>query len=213
MPDAGRVQQMGQTAKEQAPAVATQSGQAVGEVAGTAAERVKAVAGETGAQVGSAIGELKQRVVGEGQGQVERVAGTVRQWADDLAGLAEKASDDSPARSLATQTADQGRRAADYLDKNGLDGLVGDLQNFARRRPGAFLGGAVLAGLVVGRPAKAGTKAAGAPPAPYQDSGRQGLEREDTDPLHEGVPAVTPVPQGAEVPPPEFPANPAQPGV
>lgn len=57
------------------------------------------------------------------------------------------------------QAANRGRRAADYLEERGVDGLVGDLQGFARRRPGAFLGGAVLAGLVAGRLMKAGKAA------------------------------------------------------
>lgn len=201
--DAGRVQQTGQKAKEQTSAVAAQTGQAAGEVAGTAAEQAKAVAGEARAQAGGAIRDLRQRVVGESQGQVERLAGTVRQWADDLAGMAENASGDSPARSLASQAADQGHRAADYLDKNGAEGLVGDLQNFARRRPGAFLGGAVLAGLVVGRLAKAGTKGAQAPSAPSQDVRRPGLEREESSML----------PAGTPVPPSELSGYPAHPGV
>ncbi|MDQ0938521.1 hypothetical protein [Streptomyces sp. V1I1] len=174
MSDAGRVQQTGQTAKEQASAVADRTGQAAGEVAGTAAEQVKAVAGEARQQAGGAMRDLRQQVQDEGQGQVERLAASVRQWADDLAGMAENASGDSPARGLAAQAADGGHRAADYLDKNGVEGLIGDLQEFGRRRPGAFLGGAVLAGLVVGRLAKASTKAARSPqptrPLPQESS-------------------------------------------
>ncbi|MDN3292939.1 hypothetical protein QWM81_02520 [Streptomyces ficellus] len=159
MSEAGRVQQTGQAAKEQAAAAASRTGQAAGEVAGTAAEQARVVAGEARQQAGSAVRDLRQRLTDESQAQAERLAGTVRQWADDLAGLAENAPRESPARSMAAQAADQGHRAADYLGKNGVEGLVGDLQNFARRRPGAFLGGAALAGLVVGRLAKAGKAA------------------------------------------------------
>ncbi|MBT2368117.1 hypothetical protein J7E88_23055 [Streptomyces sp. ISL-10] len=176
MSDAGRVQQTGQAAKEQASTTAGQAGQAAGEVAGTAAEQARAVAGEARQQAGSAVRDLRQRVMEEGQGQAERLAGTVRQWADDLAGLARNAPGDSPARSLAAQASDQGHRAADYLDKNGVEGLVGDLQGFARRRPGAFLGGAVVAGLVVGRLAKAGK-------AQSSDGGRQAPARQESSPL------------------------------
>ncbi|MFI2369280.1 hypothetical protein [Streptomyces sp. NPDC018833] len=205
MSDAGRVQQTGQAAKEQASAAADRTGQAVGEVAGTAAEQAKVVAGEARQQAGSAIRDLRQRAVDEGQGQMERLATTVRQWADDLAGMAENASGDSPARSLAAQAADGGHRAADYLDKNGVQGLIGDLQDFGRRRPGAFLGGAVLAGLVVGRLAKAGTKAAQSPQPP------QPL-REESSPLSSG--AVRPLPEeSSSLPPGTAPGLPAHPGV
>ncbi|WP_374984676.1 hypothetical protein [Streptomyces fradiae] len=144
-------------AKEQASATASRAGQAGREVAGSAAEQAKAVAGEARQQVGSAAHDLRRRVKDEGRGQTERLAGTVRQWADDLEGMAGSASDDSPARGLVGQVAYGGHRAADYLEQHGVDGLVGDLQDFARRRPGVFLGGAVLAGLVAGRVMKAGT--------------------------------------------------------
>lgn len=156
MTDAGRVRQSGEVAKEQASVTASQAGQAGREVAGSAAEQAKAVAGEARQQAGSAVRDLRRRVRDEGQGQTERLAGTVRQWADDLEGMAQSASDDSPARGLVAQAANGGRRAADYLDQRGVDGLMGDLQDFARRRPGAFLGGAVVAGLVAGRLMKAG---------------------------------------------------------
>ncbi|AOT62361.1 MULTISPECIES: hypothetical protein [Streptomyces] len=159
MTDAGRVRQSGEVAREQASATASRAGQAGREVAGSAAEQAKAVAGEARQQVGSAVHDLRRRVRDEGRGQTERLAGTVRRWADDLEGMAGGAADDSPARGLVAQVADGGHRAADYLEEHGVDGLVGDLQDFARRRPGAFLGGAVLAGLVAGRVMKAGKAA------------------------------------------------------
>ncbi|MEV4333183.1 hypothetical protein AB0K02_22000 [Streptomyces sp. NPDC049597] len=158
MSDVGRAQQTGQAAREQASATAGQAGQAVGQVGGVAAEQARNVAGRAREQADTAVRDLQERLREEARGQTERFAGTMRQWADDLAGLAENAPGDSPARSLAAQAADGGHRAADYLDKQGVEGLLGDLQGFARRRPGAFLGGAVLAGLVVGRLAKAGTQ-------------------------------------------------------
>ncbi|URM88883.1 hypothetical protein LUW75_01315 [Streptomyces sp. MRC013] len=126
---------------------------------GSAAEQAKTVAGEARQQAESAVRDLRRRVRDEGRGQTERLAGTVRQWADDLEGMAQSASGDSPARSAVVQVANRGRRAADYLEQHGVDGLMGDLQGFARRRPGAFLGGAVLAGLVAGRLMKAGKAA------------------------------------------------------
>ncbi|MFF8034091.1 MULTISPECIES: hypothetical protein [unclassified Streptomyces] len=145
----------GEKVKAETSATAGQAKQAAAQVAGTAAEQAKTVVGEARQQAGTVIDELRVRVTNEADGQTRRAAGTLRQWADDLAGLAENAQNDSPARSLAAQAADKGHRAADYLDDQGVEGLVSDLQGFARRRPGAFLGGALLAGLVVGRVAKA----------------------------------------------------------
>jgi hypothetical protein len=132
----------------------------VGEVTTTAAEQAKAVAGEAQRQAGAAVQDLRSRAMEEAEGQTLRAAGVLRQWAQDLSELAEQADSDSPARSLVAQVADRGHQAADYVDKQGVEGITDDLQRFARRRPGLFLGGALLAGLAVGRLGKVAGKAA-----------------------------------------------------
>ncbi|WP_339135013.1 hypothetical protein WJM95_34575 [Streptomyces sp. f51] len=149
----------GERFKEEASATAGHAQQAATQVAGTAAEQARTVVGEARQQAGNVLGDLRGRAMEEADGQARRAAGVLRQWAQDLSGLAEHAQGDSPARSLAAQAADRGHRTAEYLDKQGVEGLVSDLQGFARRRPGAFLGGAVLAGLAVGRLTKAATQA------------------------------------------------------
>ncbi|MEV3970529.1 hypothetical protein AB0K68_20645 [Streptomyces sp. NPDC050698] len=171
-----RARQAGQTAKQEASATAGQAREGASEVVGTATEQVKAVTGEARAQAGAMAGDLRSRVTEEAESQARRGAQVMREWADDLSGLAQNADTDSPAKKLVVQAADRGHRAADYLDSRGVGGLVGDLQDFARRRPGAFLGGAVLAGFAVGRLAKAGSKTNGSgPSAQSNGSGPQAL--------------------------------------
>ncbi|MFI9345195.1 hypothetical protein ACIG0D_28600 [Streptomyces sp. NPDC052773] len=198
----GRVQAAGQTAKEQASATAGQAREAAGDVAGTALDQARTVAGEARRQAGSAVGDLRGRVTEEVEGQTRRAAGTVRQWADDLAELARNAPDDSSVRSMVSQVADGGHRAADYLDRHGVEGMTEDLKGFARRRPGAFLAGAALAGLAVGRMAKAGSKA---------QSG-QGSQQDRTPVQGDGSPRA---PEGAVRPEyrsyPEVPERTVQP--
>jgi hypothetical protein len=157
--DTTRLRQTGETARAEASATAGQARQAAGQVAGTAMDQAKAVAGEARQQVGTLVDDLRSRAREEADGQTRRAAGTLHQWADDLAGLAENAQGDSPARGLAAQAADGGHRAADYLEKQGADGVLCDVQAFARRRPAAFLGGALLAGFAVGRLVKVAGKA------------------------------------------------------
>ncbi|MEV5146898.1 hypothetical protein AB0L14_21325 [Streptomyces sp. NPDC052727] len=156
----GNLQQAGQTARAETSATADQARQAAGQVASTAVQQAKEVADEARQQAGSVVQDLRSRVLDEAEGQTRRAAEVLRQWAHDLAELAEKAPGDSPARSVVTQVADHGHRAADYVDKQGVEGIVGDVQSFARRRPGLFLGGALLAGLAVGRLGKVAGKAA-----------------------------------------------------
>jgi hypothetical protein len=153
-------QQTGQAAKQETRATADRAKEAAGTVAGSAREQARNVTGEARDQVAEVASHLKERAAQEADSQTRRTADTIRQWADDLSGMAENTRSDSPVRNLASQAADGGRRAADMLEERGVGGLVEGVESFARRRPGAFLAGAALAGFAIGRMAKAGTKAA-----------------------------------------------------
>ncbi|MCI0386380.1 hypothetical protein [Streptomyces sp. CNQ085] len=155
----GPAQQTGQTAKQETRATADRAKEAAGTVAGSARGQARNVTGEARDQAVNVAGHLRERATQEADTQTRRTAGTIRQWADDLSGMAENTRSDSPVRNLAAQAADGGRRAADTLEERGVGGLVEGVESFARRRPGAFLAGAALAGFVIGRMAKAGTKA------------------------------------------------------
>ncbi|MGW0333660.1 hypothetical protein ACWD0J_17610 [Streptomyces sp. NPDC003011] len=216
-----RLQQTGETARVEASATADQAKQAAGQVASSAADQAKAVAGEARQQAGAVAHDLRTRAKDEVEGQTKRAAGALHQWADDLAGLAENGQGESPVRSLAAQAADGGHRAADYLEKQGVQGVVSDVQTFARRRPGAFLGGALLAGLAVGRIAKVAVKAnqsssgTQSPGDQSSGTGRQGLPgNSEQAALSEQESAVLgsgPPPGTAQAPPPPVPPVPPAP--
>lgn len=202
----GRLKQTGETARTEATATADQARQAAGQVAETVAEQGRAVVGEARQQAGKAFDELRGRAVDEAEEQARRAAGLVRRWSDDIGALADDARGDSPARSLASQVSDRGHRAADYLEKQGVDGVLHDLRHFARRRPGAFLGGALLAGVVAGRLARAAGGATqssqpeqrrltGAAPLDTQNEPVLDTRHEPARPLPPGpAPAAPPVP-------------------
>jgi len=66
---------------------------------------------------------------------------------------------DGPAAAVVSRMADGGRQLADYLDRNGAEGMLREAQDFARRRPGVFLATALAAGFLVGRLGKSVAKA------------------------------------------------------
>ena len=172
---AGAAKQPGQKAKQEASATAGQAGQAAGQAAGTAAEQSRAVADKAREQGRSAGLELRDRIAEEASEQTRRSVSTLRQWADDLSGMADRAPEGSSARGLVMRTADGGHRAANYLDQRGVQGLLDDTQEFARRRPGVFLGAMALAGFAVGRLARSdgspsGTAEADAPAPPARST-------------------------------------------
>ncbi|MFF3440611.1 hypothetical protein [Streptosporangium sp. NPDC002721] len=142
-----------------------QTGSAVGEMVGTAKGQAQAMAGEARQQTHHVVDQLRDRVGDQTRQQSRRAAQGIRRWADDLASMGEGAEPDSQVSGVVRQVADQGRRAADYLDQNGLNGVAQEIQNFARRRPGAFLAGVAAAGFLIGRIAKAsgGTTSRGSP--------------------------------------------------
>ncbi|MEU4534120.1 hypothetical protein AB0G15_04535 [Streptosporangium sp. NPDC023825] len=172
---------------------------AVGEVADTAKGQTQAVAGEARQQARQVADQLRNRVGDQAQHQSRRAAQGIRQWADDLASMNEVAKPDSPVSGVVQQVADQGRRAADYLDQHGLAGVAQEVQGFARRRPGAFLIGAAAAGFLIGRIAKV-TGNTGSPSTP--GTGATGSY---------GSGAHTPAPSATVPPPPVQPTVSTQP--
>ncbi|MEW9552197.1 hypothetical protein [Nonomuraea sp. NPDC050783] len=166
-PQEGTLQQ----GKEAAREVAGTAKEAAREVAGTAVERTAQVADEAKAQTRRAVDELRDRVRAQSEHQSHRAAQSLRQWSEDLAVMQEHAKPDSPVSNIVRQVADQGQRAADYLEHNGLAGVVSDVQRFARRRPAAFLAGALAAGFLVGRIVKASGESSGTASQPQSGGG------------------------------------------
>ncbi|MEE1930302.1 hypothetical protein V1J52_19305 [Streptomyces sp. TRM 70351] len=201
--------QTGQTAKQETQATAGHAKAAAGTVAGSAKEQARAVTGDAREQARNVVGELREHASQEADSQVKKTAGLLHQYADDLADMAQNGRSESPVRNLISQAADGGHRAADTLEQRGLGGLVQGLESFARRRPGAFLCGAALAGLAAGRLAKAEKK------AHQNGSGGSSGETSSQGPPQQqggfdgGSPYDGPAPG---TPPLEAPGNPAVPG-
>ncbi|MFC4113984.1 hypothetical protein [Nonomuraea zeae] len=173
---------------------------AAADTAHTATQQARHVGGELKAQAGQAVGQLRGRVRDEADSQSRRAAQNLRQWADDLHGMTESGKPDSPVQGVLQQVAGTGHKAADYLEDRGFGGAASDVQDFARRRPGLFLAGALAAGFLFGRLAKAGTKAA-QDDEQWQDLPRTGTPATAAAPptpvRHDPVTPVTPPPATA----------------
>ncbi|WP_327732768.1 hypothetical protein OG749_01775 [Streptomyces nojiriensis] len=138
---------------------------------GTAKDQAANVVGEATAQARDLVGELRTQLTDQAQTQTQRLAENVRRLSQELRELGENGKPDSTMADVARQIADGGHQIAAHVEKRGPDGLVGDLQSFARRRPGVFLAGAALAGFVVARAGKSVSAAgyAGTPSAAHDD--------------------------------------------
>jgi hypothetical protein len=132
-----------------------------GEVAGTAKEKAREVAGEAGRQardVTAEAGERARDLVYEARGQLrsqastqrDRAAANVRSFSDELAKMA-TSGQSGPATTLVREAADRARAFATYLEEREPGDLLEEVREFARRRPGVFLLGAAIAGVLAGR--------------------------------------------------------------
>ncbi|MFJ8649463.1 hypothetical protein ACIRNI_25485 [Streptomyces sp. NPDC093546] len=148
------------TAQDKASEGAGLVGEKATEVVGTAKEHAAEVAHQATTQARDLMGELRDQLQGQAQSQTHRLAENVRRLADELREMSESGKPDSSASGVVRQIADGGHQVASRLEQRGPDGLISDLQDFARRRPGVFLAGAALAGFVVARAGK-GISAAG----------------------------------------------------
>jgi hypothetical protein len=166
------------------------AGQAAGDVAGTAKEQAKRVGAEARSQARTVASELRGKLDETARTQNGRLVGSIRQTADHLDEMRGDRSD-SPAAAVVSRIADGGRQFADYLDRNGPDGVLREVEDFARRRPGAFLATALAAGFVVGRLGKSIAKAdpdAGKPAADSFTSGYEPDPGYTPDPVYDRTP-------------------------
>ena len=139
-------------AKESAANVAGTAKEQAADVAGTAKDEAAAVVTEARTQVRDLYAQATTSVRSQAESQTETLATALREFSEQSRALAEGRGDEAgQAREYAQQAADKVGEIAERIESLGLDGVIDELQRFARRRPGAFLAGAALAGVVVGR--------------------------------------------------------------
>ncbi|MEV4682985.1 hypothetical protein [Streptomyces kurssanovii] len=156
-------------------------------VAGTAKQQAAGVAGEARSQAKDLAGQVRGQLREQAQSRTHSLAAGLHRVSDDLMEMSRNAPSGSGVAGAVRQIAKGGDQVASRIESRGPEGLLGDLQDFARRKPGVFLAGAALAGFAVARAGK-GISAAGSgdggPGGPYGDEGiRPGGA--DTDALSE----------------------------
>jgi len=140
-------------AKDQAGNVASTAAQAGSQVASTAADQAKQVTQETKRQA--------QDLIAQGRSQLQDQARTGQQKAGEgLTGIAQQLrtmvegggeAPTGPAADLVRQAGDKIEELATWVQAREPGDLVQEVRAFARRKPGVFLLGAAVAGVVAGR--------------------------------------------------------------
>jgi hypothetical protein len=151
-PDAqhGSAQGAAQTARDEAGRLKDSSVDATREVAETAKEQVSEVASDVRRQTYQLVGQSRDQLVEQAGQQKDRAADGLRAVGEELRGMAEHGQSGWGAQ-LARHGADYTEQAADFLQNHQPGELLDEVRGLARRRPGAFLLGAAIAGVMAGR--------------------------------------------------------------
>lgn len=145
-PDARDVAQQ---EKEQITGTAKDSASAVGD---TAARRGQELKDQARGHARELARSAQRQLRSHAQQETERAGTAMNVAADRLRALADGRIDEAGVfGTYVEQAADVVGRWADTVNDRGFDGLFDDLRSLGRRRPGAFLGGALLTGVLVGR--------------------------------------------------------------
>ena len=142
------IHQAGDDARQLADAVKTQASEVKGELLGSGR---------------SLVDDARSKLAAEARGVPERAADSLRGLGEEVQALAEGRPEDAPTVSKYVWRAADGfygaadklHAMADDIQERGFSGVLGDVQTFARRRPGVFLFGAAVIGFGVGRYVKA----------------------------------------------------------
>lgn len=124
---------------------------AAGHVTGTAGDQARNVVEETRQQAYGLLGEARSQIREQASGQQRKAAQNMHTLAGQLDEMATRNGESGMATQLAAEAASRVHVIADWLDQREPADLIGEVRDFARRRPGTFLFGASLAGVLAGR--------------------------------------------------------------
>ena len=148
--DSGAAAAVG-TAKEQASGLAhaaADSGQGVlDEAKGQAADVVQEAKGHAR----DLLGEARAGLTSQASDQQARAASSLRSLGDELGRMADGSEQGGLAADLVRQVAGRTGSVASWLENREPGDVLGEVTDFARRRPGVFLAIAAGAGVLAGR--------------------------------------------------------------
>lgn len=142
------------TAVEEARETKDTAVRAGAHLASSAQEEARSVVGEAGSQIHNVASDLMGSLQEQASTQQQKLADGLRSLGTDLKTMADSGNDTEGPTTAQQWVREAGRRASeasDWLDRRDPAALIGEVKRFARRRPLAFLGIAVGAGILAGR--------------------------------------------------------------
>lgn len=139
------------TARSEAAGVASEAAQQGKHVAGTAGEQASQVASEAGRQAKDLLHQTRSQLTEQTSAGQQQAASGLGALAEELKGLAEGRAGSGVATDLVHQASQRVGAVGSWLEEREPSDVLREVQDFARRRPVAFLALAAGVGLVAGR--------------------------------------------------------------
>ncbi|HEU5475911.1 MAG TPA: hypothetical protein VFV67_35245 [Actinophytocola sp.] len=135
----------------EAAEVGKSAAERAGEVSAVVGEQAKQVASETGTQAKNLLEEGANQLRGQASDAQQKLAEGLHGMAEQLRRMSDRSDDSGVASDLVRQATERTEQVASWLKTREPGDLIGEVRSFARRRPGVFLAGAAVAGLLAGR--------------------------------------------------------------
>lgn len=114
-----------------------------------ALEQARSVASTAGEQTKQVVSDVADEVKGQLGDQKTKLASSIREISDELDQAAQNSS--GTVAGIAGQAADTSRQISSWIDNHDARDVLGEIEDFARRRPVTFVLGAAALGFLVGR--------------------------------------------------------------
>jgi len=120
-------------------------------VVDTAKQEASSVASEAKSQARTLYHQGKQELRDQAGKQQQRAAEGLRSAGDELRSMASSSQNPGLATDLVREASRRVSGVANWLSTRNPDSLLQEVKSYARRRPGMFIGVALVAGLAAGR--------------------------------------------------------------
>jgi hypothetical protein len=140
-----------EAAKQEAAEVKDTAKAEAGHVVDTAKQEASSVAHEAKSQAKHVYAQTRQELSDQAATQQQRVAEGLRAIGDELQSMARGSENPGMATEFVEQASARLSDASSWLSQRDPGSLLNEVKSFARRKPGVFIAGALVAGLAAGR--------------------------------------------------------------
>jgi len=129
----------------------TKAAQGAGDVVDKAGEQMQVVRDEAQDHVRQLMATTRDELRTQADERARSVASGLRDVARQLSTMSDSVQGDGSLGGIARQASDRAGELAARLESGGVDAVRRDVSAMARRRPGTFLAGSLVAGFLAGR--------------------------------------------------------------